>query len=109
MSFPEHRETLVDSVFAELGEDATWAGVPGIVRVRRSSADDEEQIGRLGIVSRGEVLRVRKSEVPDPAVGDLVDLLDDEASPTGEQLRVSGEPQLKRNRYWEMPFTTVSA
>ncbi|AJP72270.1 head-tail joining protein [Sphingomonas hengshuiensis] len=108
MSFPELRAALVDSVFAELGEDARWSGVADPVRVRRKSADEDETIGRLGIIATSEVLRVRKSDVAAPAKGDLVDMLDDAGVETGEQLRVSGEPRILRNLVWEMPFSVVA-
>lgn len=107
MSFPELRALLVDGVFAELGEDARWSGVADPVRVRRKSADEDETIGRLGIIAATEVLRVRKSQVAAPAKGDVIDILDTAGVETGERLRVSGEPRIRRNLVWEMPFALV--
>jgi hypothetical protein len=107
MSFAEHRSTLVDSVFAVFGEDARWPGVSEAVRVRRSSSEDEEMVSRLSVIMAAEVLRVRKSEVPSPANGDLVELLDAAGVPTGETLKVTGEPRTTRNGVWEMAFVAV--
>lgn len=106
MSFPHHRRELVDSVFDTLGERARW-GVGGpIVSVRRASSDDEEMMGELSIISRGERLKVRSWEIAAPKRGDVVEMVDDADVPTGEVLTVSGEAKRSRNGVWTMPFVT---
>ncbi len=107
MSFPELRQTLVDQVFDTLGEDARWGEDGPYVRVRQASSDEDEMMRESSIISRGNRLLVRKSEVAQPLRGDRVILVDADQLPTGEELLVSGEPKLSRNRVWSMPFVAA--
>lgn len=109
MSFPELRQTLVDQVFDTLGEDARWGEDGPYVRVRRASADEDEMMRESSIITRGDRLMVRKSEVAGPVRGVRVFLVDADQVPTGEELMVSGEAKLSRNRVWSMPFVEVEA
>ncbi len=109
MSFPEHRQALVDAVFDELGEDARWGDGDDapVVRVRRAERDDDQAFGDFAGIVRARWLRVRRSEVADPAQGTLVRLVDTDGAPTGDQYRVSGEPLLGRNGVWTMPVAVA--
>ncbi len=96
MSFPLLVARQQDAVFRVLGEDATWSGIDDTVRVRFREADEEAgpQLGQF--IAATLFIRVRKSEVAMPAIGDVVVLVD-EARP----LKVISEPKLDRKGVWE--------
>ena len=78
------------AVYAALGEDAQWEGLTDPVRV---ILRDEDAI--IGIaVDDQTFLRVRQSEVADPAKGQVVELGD------GRRFRLTAAPLLDRKRSW---------
>lgn len=106
MGFAGHRATLIDSVFDELGDPASWDG-GATVTIRRAEYDDDMDADRLNVIVRVAYLRVRKSEVALPVKGQIVTMLDAAGAPTGESFRVSGDPQLRRNAVWSMPVVAL--
>lgn len=107
MSFAQHRARLTEGVFATLGVDARWTGVDVPVRVRLREADDTADYSGFGLIHRVRVIRVRESEVPTPNTGDIVELLAEDGTLTGDRFRVSGEAELDRNRVWPLPVTRI--
>jgi hypothetical protein len=106
MGFVEDRAEMVDAIFDELGEPATWNG-SGPVLIRRGARDDDLDADRLSVIVRVAWLRVRKSEVPLPAKGDMIVMVDADLNPTGESFRISGDAQLSRNIVWMMPVVSL--
>ena len=102
MSFAASRDRLQSAIFARLGEDATWTGQADPVRVRFVEADAELGFGEARLIASAMAIRVRRSEVEAPAVGDEVTL-----TASGRTLRLSQEPQVDRNGVWECPVTEV--
>lgn len=103
MSFAESVARQQDAVFRTLGEDADWEGV-GTVRVRRREADEELRFDRGAIVETGRTIRVRKSEVPSPTQGQVVQILDAAGDPVADAtFVVTGEPMLDRKGVWTCP------
>lgn len=100
MSFSGSRARLVDAVFARLGEDARWGIMPAPVRVRWRSEDQDAPFDRASEILRVNFIRVRRSEIAQPEIGDVVVLLDAAGVPTGDEFRVIADPQLSRNRVW---------
>lgn len=100
MSFSEQRRQMVDAVFDALGEDARWGIMSSTVRVRWRSQDEESPFDRSVEIVQANFIRVRRSEVAQPEIGDVVVLLDDAGVPTGDEFRVIADPQLSRNRVW---------
>lgn len=100
MGFPQARERLQDAIFARLGEDARWAGIDPTVRVRFAERDELANFGDTELMMAGLVLRFRKSEVPEPAIRDLVVL-----DKSGRRLRLSAEARLDANGVWAAPVT----
>lgn len=101
MTFAESVARSQAAIFRALGEDATWTGVAGPVRVRRREEDEELRLDQGELVAIGRWIRVRKSEVPAPAEGDQVQILDAAGNPVaGEMFTVAGEPELDRTAVW---------
>ena len=100
--FSEQRQALVDAAFAAFGDDASWSGFADPVRVRRLEYDDDARFGSVEAVVIVRFLRVRRSEVPNPAIGDEAVLVE-----TGDKFRVTGEPKLRRNGVWSMAVALV--
>lgn len=94
MSFPAALERQQAAIFARLGEDATWEGAAGPVRVIRRD-EDRQFGGEIEIVAEAHVFRVRRSEVDSPTAGQTVTLAD-----SGESFTVMGTPKLDRRRVW---------
>ena len=104
MSFPQAQARLEAAVFDRLGEDATWDGVSGTVRVIRRVADEELRFDVATIIQTGVTIRVRKSEVAAPAEGQQVQVIDDSGTPLAVGLFViNGEPQIDRKGVWHCP------
>jgi hypothetical protein len=94
------------AIFDRLGDDATWQGITGTVRVRLRESDEDLRLDYGELIARGHLIKVRKSEVAAPAVGQAVQLLDDDGGdvPDGAFV-VSGEPKLDRRDVWSMPVS----
>lgn len=109
MSFAGAADRLQAAVFARLGEDATWSGIFGTVRVRRREYDEESHLGEGGAeILTVRFIRVRESEVAAPAEGDEVQILGDGGVPVaGGLYRVSGEPEIDRKRVWRCPVELI--
>jgi hypothetical protein len=75
VSFAGLIERQQTAVFETLGEDATWTGVTGTVRIRRREEDEEPRFADARHIARSIIIRVRRSQVPHPADGDTVTLL----------------------------------
>lgn len=100
MTFPRAVARLEQAVFDRLGESAEWQDV-GTVRVRRKEADEDLRLDNGQLVATGRIIKVRKSEVPTPAEGQTVQLLDEDgAAVAGELYVVSGEPTLDTKGVW---------
>lgn len=100
MSFAGSVARQQDAIFSTLGEDADWEGV-GTVRVRRREADEELQFERGKVIETGRRIKVRRSEVPEPALGQTVQILDDNGDPVPDgTFVISGEPELDRRGVW---------
>lgn len=109
MSFPQVQARLESAVFDRLGEAAIWEGATGQVRVRRVVADAELHLGSASVVETGVRLKVRKSEVPAPASGQQVQVLDDGGNPLPDGLYViTGEPELDRKAVWRCPARAIA-
>lgn len=107
MSFAQHRARLTEGVFATLGVDARWTGVDVPVRVRLAEEDKVDDYGRVDLIQRVRVLRVRKIEVAAPKRGDEAHLLGEDGEATGDVFRVAGEGSLNRNGVWVVPVARV--
>jgi hypothetical protein len=95
VSFAEAVERQQEAVFRHLGEDATWSGVADPVRIRRAERDDLTGWEEGRVVIRTNFVRVRRSEVAEPAAGDIV-------TPElgGEVFTVIETPTLARKGVW---------
>lgn len=102
-------ERQQDAIFRVHGVDATWGGVSGTVRVIPREADEEMRLDRGTLIELGGSIRVRKSEVPTPSIGDDVQLLDADGNPVGDGVfTVTGEPQLDRRAVWHCPVGPIA-
>ena len=109
MNFPQAQARLESAVFDRLGEDATWQGVTGTVRVLRRVFDDTLQLGGAAVIETAVTIRVRKAEVAAPAQGQQVQVLDEAGAPIAEALFVvNGEPTLDRKGVWHCPATPAA-
>jgi hypothetical protein len=91
------------AVFRSLGEDATWSGVADPVRIRCAERDDLADWQASRAVARTRFVRVRQSDVAQPAPDDIVTRTE-----TGELLKVFGEPTLDRKRVWMCQVAPVA-
>lgn len=104
MPFSDALVRLEAAVFDRLGEDASWSGITGTVRVRRREADEEIGFGHGFAIVDGARIKVRKSEVPAPIEGDQVQVLDSNGTPLEDGgFIVAGEPRLDRKGVWTCP------
>jgi hypothetical protein len=104
MSFTGAADRLQQAVFSRLGEDAQWEGVEGTVRVRRREHDEDSRYGEGSEILTVRAIRVRRSEVPEPAEGNQIQILDAAGAPLeGGAYRVSGEPECDRKGVWRCP------
>lgn len=93
MAFPELRRRLVDTVFAQFGEDAAWTGRPGPVRVRFRTRDEDARFQEGQYISRITTIEVRSWEHPKPERGDIATL-------AAGKFRVGGDPALDPRGVW---------
>ena len=109
MSQTDRAARIQDAVFAAFGEDATWQGVSDPVRVRRFEADERGDLGFGGsAIVTGRMIRVRASDVAEPAKGEEVQILDKYGEPiAGALYVVTGDPTMDRNRVWSCPVEPV--
>lgn len=104
MSFAEVVARQQKAVFDRLGEDAAWSGVAGTVRVRLREEDDSARLGEGTILMGVMHLRVRRSDVPEPSVGESVILI-----ASGRAFKVSSDPSLNRRGVWMCPVVEMPA
>lgn len=98
------------AIFDVLGDDAQWEGVADPVRVKLNVADESIRGDYSDLVATGRTIKVRKSEVAAPAVGDQVQMLDSSGDPVSDSLfEVAGEPMLDRRGVWTCPVKPASA
>lgn len=93
--FKDHLAGLGAAIDQHLGEDATWTGIAGTVRVHDEAADDTVRYGGNDVIVSTRVIRVRRTWVPAPKDGDELVLLG-----TAETLRVTGDPILDEEGFW---------
>jgi hypothetical protein len=103
MSFAEQVTRQQDVVFRTFGEDAIWPGIAGIVRVRHRRQDDDSRFQTTDTITTTNFVRVRRSEVASPALGQVVELL------AGPKLKVIGEPTIDRKDVWTCPVRELPA
>lgn len=109
MAFPQAQARLQDAVFSRLGENATWAGITGTVRIIRRQADERFALERGNLIEAGAMLRVRKVDVEAPAIGHAVQVLDDDGDPLADaSFTISGEPELDRKGVWHCPIVPAA-
>lgn len=101
MSFAEPRGRLVDAIFARFGEDSTWTGISGPVRVVPREEDGEAQLGQASQIVKLKFLRVRKAEVPGPVRGDIAALA------SGISYKVIADPELDRRGIWHCQVSEI--
>ena len=70
MGLSERREAITDLAFATFGDPATWDDKPVTIRPQQRQEDDG--YGPVRVASTSTIIRVRKSEVPDPQAGNIV-------------------------------------
>lgn len=70
MGFSERREALTDIAFATFGDPATWGDKP--VTIRPKQGEEDDGYGSVRVVSTSTIIRVRKSEIAEPKVGEVV-------------------------------------
>lgn len=93
-----------DAIFRVHGEDAAWTGIADPVRVVRREADESIRSDFSELIAAGATIKVRKSEVPAPAEGDQVQILDADGNAVTDALfEVNGEPKADRRGNWHCP------
>lgn len=101
MSFADSRSRIVDTAFERFGEDASWSGVTGLVRIHRvrglrpgilPEANPVVADQRFG--PQSGYVRVRPDDVATPRDGDIV------APVVGSPLTVVGDPVRDRKQIW---------
>lgn len=104
MSFPQALERQQTAIFERLGVFAQWQGIDDPVLVRRREADEQLRFDRSTVIEEGATIKVRQVEVAQPAIGDQVQILDDDGNAvTGALFAVTGEPMLDRRGVWTCP------
>lgn len=93
MGFSDLIPSIDAAVFDHLGDAGTWDGAP--VRLMLEERDEEETVSDgPGVVRKVRLLKVRRSEVPNPASGQIATLGDGLAAAV-RTFRVLGQPQLE--------------
>lgn len=95
MSFVYARGKAVDRIFERMGEAATWSGISGTVMIRWGEEDEVVGADDPGLVMATHRVRVRRSEVSEPAPGDVVCPLE-----SGGTYIVTGSPRIDRKGIW---------
>ena len=70
MGFSERREAITDLAFATFGDPAIWGDKP--VTIRPKQGEEDDGFGSVRVVSTSTIIRVRKSEIAEPSVGEIV-------------------------------------
>ena len=103
MSFAAAAGRLENSLFASGGSDARWypggSGAGLTCQVLEGQQDEAEGFGAERAVLSNGMLRVRRSEIAEPADGDKVEILDDQTGQVAETRKIIGTPMLARYRY----------
>jgi len=103
MSFAQALERQQAAIFDRLGVDADWQDI-GVVRIRYREADENQHLDFGEVIVPGRTIKVRQSQVPTPAEGQTVQLLDASGDPvSGGAFVVDGEPTLDRRGVWTCP------
>lgn len=90
-----------------LGVCADWDGV-GVVRVLRREYDETVRTDFSQLIGTGVTIKVRRSEVPAPMIGDVLQILDDDGNPLpASAFEVAAEPMLDRRGVWACPVNPV--
>lgn len=109
MSFLQAIARAEAAIFDRLGEDADWDGI-GVVRVVRREANEDIGFTHGTAIVDGYRVRVRKSDVPAPAAGQVLQILDVAGDPVpGALFAVSGNPKLDRKGVWTCMVQPVAA
>jgi hypothetical protein len=114
MSFPERRRRLVDASFETFGEEARWGfGADGAgswmeetVRVRFKERDEDDGFGKVRLVTRSQIMRVRSWEVEQPDAENVVEI---DAGPYAGTYYVKGRPMLDAKGVWECQVEKADA
>ena len=101
-SFAGRVARMQDTVFRALGEDAYWNEAETPVRVRVTDKDDVAPFGGGQVIMSVQVLKVRRSDVEAPAIGDQARLADGRAT-----YRVFADPTRDRKGSWVCPVEEV--
>jgi hypothetical protein len=110
MSFSGAQRRLQEAVFARLGEDAEWEGLAEPVRVRRREEDETAGFGQAAEIVTTRFLWVRKADVPAPAEGQTVQILDEAGSPLADaRFRLIAEPRGDRKGVWRCEVEPLAA
>lgn len=94
----ERRRALVDAGFRTFGDAALWGDQP--VTVRLKTQDEDDRFGKVAIVSRATILRVRSWEVEQPVAGTIVMV-------AGAEYRLKAGMMLNQKGVWECPVALV--
>lgn len=91
------RGRIKAATYRAFGEGATWqlaaGGAPIACRVREEAGETVANFGDSPAILPTLILRVRRSEVPNPAEGDTVTIPADEGDPA--IIKVTAEPRLE--------------
>lgn len=99
MGFAGPLTRLQDAVFRRFGDPASWPGIVDPVLVITRTQDVEQQFQGGTLIGERRMLRVRQSDVPTPEDGMTIVLV-----ATGEEITLTGEPQLDRKGVWHCPI-----
>ena len=91
--FHSARTRVQASVYARLGDDATWNGAPVIVRI----ADPEAVVSfqQTDVILPSVLIKVPKSQMATPAAGDMIVMTE-----SGDTYRVLADPVLNKRHEW---------
>jgi len=98
--FAERRRGLVDAGFRAFGDAALWGDEP--VTVRLKVRDEDDRFGKVSIVSRSTILRVRSWEVEQPTVGTVVTM-------GAVSYRLKAGSMLDAKGVWDCPAEQVQS
>ena len=93
MNMPDFgAQDAVDAAFESFGEPAVYLDDGLAITVIRRSPDDALDLGGVSASSRTTVLDVRRSELPNPQAGAVIELA------SGERRVIQGVPQALDDR-----------